>query len=414
MVRRNGDLAFSPRSLTLNPGQSATLAARRNKPLLLCLSHLRWDFVWQRPQHLLSRAARDFNVVVFEEPMWRDGVSPHLEVTKRPGGIRVAVPVLPPGTLELDAVMAQRKLLERFLANEPSQSRVFWYYTPMAMAFSGHLQADAVIYDNMDELSAFAGASPEMLANEEDLFARADLVFTGGMSLYEAKRGRHPSVHPFPSSVDVAHFARARTERREPADQVRIPGPRLGFFGVIDERMNLDLVGAVADARPDWQVVMIGPLAKLDAATLPQRPNIHWLGPKKYDELPAYLSGWDVGFMPFALNESTRFISPTKTPEFLAAGVPVVSTPITDVVRPYGQKNLVEIAGNAVEVVAAAERLLARPKGPWLQRVDRQLATGSWDATWTAMRRLIGDALGDPDAFPASAGVATSAAQPAE
>jgi glycosyltransferase involved in cell wall biosynthesis len=372
--------------------------------------------VWQRPQHLLSRAARDFAVVVFEEPMWREDVAPHLEVTDRQGGIRVAVPILPHGTGALEAIRVQRRLLERFLAAEPARSRVFWYYTPMAMAFSGHLPADAVIYDNMDELSAFSGASPEMLSNEEDLFARADLVFAGGMSLYEAKRQRHPSVHPFPSSIEAAQFAKARAGRKDPADQAGIPGPRLGFFGVIDERMDIDLVGAVADARPDWQIVMIGPVVKIDPESLPRRPNIHWLGSKKYEELPVYLSGWDVGFMPFALNESTRFISPTKTPEFLAAGVPVVSTPITDVIRPYGQKGLVEIAETASEVVAAAERLMARAKAPWLQRVDRHLATGSWDATWGSMRRLIGDAMGDPQglatsATAAAAGVAAGAAE---
>ncbi|MDB5557103.1 MAG: glycosyl transferase [Enterovirga sp.] len=416
MVRRNGDIAFSPRGLTAEPGSYVSLGAGRRKPLLLCLSHLRWDFVWQRPQHLLSRAARDFNVVVFEEPMWRAGVSPHLEVTRRDGGIRIAVPILPEGMYGFDATTEQRRMLERFLAAEPAPSRIFWYYTPMAMSFSGHLPADAVIYDNMDELSAFCGASPEMLANEEDLFARADLVFTGGMSLYEAKRHRHPSVHPFPSSIDAAHFARARTERRDPADQAAIPGPRLGFFGVIDERMDIELVGAVADARPDWQFVMIGPVVKIDPASLPQRPNIHWLGGKRYEELPSYLSGWDIGFMPFALNDATRFISPTKTPEFLAAGVPVVSTPITDVIRPYGQRNLVEIAADAGEVVAAAERLMARPRAPWLQRVDRHLATGSWDATWAAMRRLIGDAMGEPDDLAVASGAAAStiAAGPAE
>ena len=416
MVRRNGDVAFSHGGLRVEPGSSTTLGSGPKKPLLLCLSHLRWDFVWQRPQHLLSRASKDFRVVVFEEPMWRDDVTPHLEISRRQGDVRVAVPILPNGMDGFDAIIAQRKLLERFLAGEPGQSRVFWYYTPMAMAFSGHLSADAVIYDNMDELSAFRGASPEMISNEEDLFARADLVFTGGMSLFEAKRHRHPSVHGFPSSIEAAHFAKARTGRKDPADQAAIPGPRLGFFGVVDERMDIDLVGAVADARPDWQIVMIGPVVKIDPESLPKRPNIHWLGSKKYEELPVYLSGWDVGFMPFALNESTRFISPTKTPEFLAAGVPGVSTPITDVIRPYGQKGLVEIAETAQEGVAAAERLMARPTAPWLQRVDRHLATGSWDATWGSMRRLIGDAMGEPLGVAASAGAsaASVAAIPAE
>jgi glycosyltransferase involved in cell wall biosynthesis len=182
----------------------------------------------------------------------------------------------------------------------------------------------------------------------------------------------------------------------EPKDQARIPHPRLGFFGVIDERMDIDLVGAAADLRPDWQFVMIGPVVKIDPATLPKRPNIHWLGGKSYADLPRYLAGWDVGFMAFAMNEATRFISPTKTPEFLAAGVPVVSTPINDVVRPYGEKGLVEIAATAQEVVQKAEALLARPKEAWLQRVDRHLAAGSWDKTWAAMQRLMASALDQP------------------
>lgn len=378
---------------------NSSLIASINNPLLVCFSHLRWDFVWQRPQHLLSRAAENFRVVVFEEPVFKPGVLARLDMSRRDGALRVATPVLPEGSSALETIMAQRRLLERFLAAEPQGPRVFWYYTPMAMAFSSHLSADLCIYDNMDELSAFRGASREMLANEEELFARTDLVFTGGMSLYEAKRNRHRSVHAFPSSIDFAHFAAARSfAGPEPKDQAPIARPRLGFFGVVDERMDIDLVAKVAEARPDWQLVMIGPVVKIDPTALPRRPNIHWLGPKNYIELPAYLAGWDVGLMPFALNESTRFISPTKTPEFLAAGVPVVSTSITDVVRPYGQKGLVEIASSPSDMVAKAEALLSRTKSNWLARTDRHLATNSWDKTWKTMHDLMLDALGEPRA----------------
>jgi len=246
----------------------------------------------------------------------------------------------------------------------------------------------------MDELSLFRGASQEMIDLETALLARSDVVFTGGMSLFEAKRSRHRNIHGLPSSIDFDHFAKARkTAEPDPKDQAAIPHPRLGFFGVIDERMDVALVGEVAALRPDWQFVMIGPVVKIDPDSLPQRDNIHWIGPKDYKELPRYLARWDVGFMPFALNESTRFISPTKTPEFLAAGVPVVSTPITDVVRPYGDKGLVEIAKSASEVVARAEHLLSRPREAWLQRVDRHLAAGSWEKTWATMHRLMLEAL---------------------
>lgn len=360
------------------------------RPLLLCFSHLRWDFVWQRPQHLLTRAAREYAVVVVEEPVVRSVPAPRLDVTTRPHGIRIAVPILPEGTGAKAAVQAQRRLLDRFIAEEGRAAQVLWYYTPMAVEFSEHLAADIVVYDNMDELSAFRGASPELLANETTLFSRADLVFTGGMSLFESKKGRHPNVFAFPSSIDVHHFAAARVAReREPADQVAITRPRLGFFGVIDERMDLDLVDRVAALKPEWQLVMLGPVVKIDPAVLPRRPNIHWLGPKTYTELPAYLAGWQVGLMPFALNEATRFISPTKTPEFLAAGLPVVSTRIKDVVRPYGEKGLVAIADSADEIVKLATQLMARPREPWLASVDRHLASGSWDSTWAAMRGAI-------------------------
>ena len=372
----------------LDRATGPNLAARR--PLLVCLSHLRWDFVWQRPQHLLTRAAVDYDVIVFEEPVHRPAERPALDVTPRAGGIRIAVPVLPEGTHGPAEVEAQRRLLDAFLAEDGRRPAVLWYYTPMAMAFSAHLEAGLVAYDNMDELSAFRGASPSMLANEAALLARADIVFTGGFSLYEAKKDRHPAVHPFPSSIDVAHFAAARDARGpEPGDQASIPRPRVGFFGVIDERMDVDLVAALAALRPDWHLVMIGPVVKIDPAALPQGPNIHWLGPRSYGDLPAYLAGWDLGFMPFALNESTRFISPTKTPEFLAAGLPVLSTRIRDVQRSYGANGLVEIADGAAEMARLGDQLLARPREPWLSAVDRHLASGSWDHTWAAMRAAM-------------------------
>jgi len=359
--------------------------------VLVCFSHLRWDFVWQRPQHLLSRAAKHFRVLVVEEPIFKPGITPHMDISQRPQGVTIAVPMLPEGLDHADVILEQRELVEDLLAKHASGPRIFWYYTPMAMAFSSHLECDLCIYDNMDELSLFNGASRELLDLESALFTRADLVFTGGMSLYEAKRSRHHSVHGFPSSIEFDHFAKARSIKTEPADQAAIPHPRLGFFGVIDERMDLDLLGKVADLRPDWNFVMIGPVVKIDPAILPKRDNIHWLGGKDYKELPNYLAGWDVGFMNFALNDATKFISPTKTPEFLAAGVPVVSTPITDVVRPYGEKGLVEIAKTPLEVVRKVETLLARPKEPWLQKVDRHLAAGSWDKTWSAMQKLMAD-----------------------
>ena len=232
-------------------------------------------------------------------------------------------------------------------------------------------------------------------------------VFTGGRSLHEAKRRLHRRVHLFPSSVDAGHFKTARSgpgPGGEPADQIGLPRPRIGYFGVIDERVDYELLDAVATARPSWQIVMVGPTAKVDPAILPRRCNLHWLGIKPYADLPAYLSGWQVGLMPFALNEATRFISPTKTPEFLAAGVPLVSTPVPDVVSDWGKDGLVEIAARPLGVIAAVEKLLARPKAGWQLRVDKHMNWMSWNATWARMRALIEDvdkraALKPPSSF---------------
>ncbi|WP_457089295.1 glycosyltransferase family protein [Microvirga sp. P5_D2] len=373
----------------------SSLKANAEKPLLVCFSHLRWDFVWQRPQHLLSRAAKHYDVLIIEEPIFKADIQPHMDVSNRPQGVTIAVPMLPEGMAHEDVIAEQHDLIEGLIGRESTRSRVFWYYTPMAMAFTSDFECDLCVYDNMDELSLFRGASQQLLDLENALFSRCDLVFTGGMSLYEAKKSRHRSVHGFPSSIDFNHFSQARSSQQDPEDQAHIPHPRLGFFGVVDERMDIDLLAQAADLRPDWQFVMIGPVVKIDPATLPQRANIHWLGGKSYNDLPRYLSSWNVGFMNFALNEATKFISPTKTPEFLAAGVPVVSTAITDVVKPYGEKGLVEIARNAEEVVAKVEMILARPKEAWLAKVDRHLAQGSWDKTWAAMHNLMQDVSGE-------------------
>ena len=268
-----------------------------------------------------------------------------------------------------------------------------WYYTPMGLPFSDHLAAATVVYDCMDELSAFAGAPAALKTSEAELFRMADVVFTGGHSLYEAKRRRHPRVFAFPSSVDVGHFSRARRISRDPSDQADIPHPRLGFFGVIDERMDYDLLAGVAAARPDWHLVLIGPTAKVDPAALPRAANIHYLGPKSYAELPEYIAGWDVALLPFARNEATRFISPTKTPEYLAAGKPVVSTSIRDVVRPYGEQGLVHIADTVDAFVEASAACLTGEPVARLEAVDAFLAHLSWDSTWRQMRRAITQAM---------------------
>jgi UDP-galactopyranose mutase len=276
-------------------------------------------------------------------------------------------------------------------------SLVAWYYTPMMLPFSRHLDAALTVYDAMDELSKFRFAPPQLLDLERELMGNADIVFTGGSSLYEAKKDRHPNVHCFPSSVDRAHFAKARAKLFDPADQEDLPKPRLGFYGVLDERFDTELLGNAAEMRPDWSFVMVGPVVKIAPEDLPNRPNIHYLGPKTYDVLPAYLAGWDAALMPFAMNESTQFISPTKTPEYLAGGKPVVSTPIRDVVRHYGQLQGVKIASTPDEFVAACEEALElsrnRESG-WLAEADLMLSATSWDTTQARMAGLVAELLG--------------------
>jgi glycosyltransferase involved in cell wall biosynthesis len=374
--------------------------SRSGPPDLVCLSHLRWAFVFQRPQHLMTRQARTRRVFFVEEPVREPAVAPRMELRTVDGGVVVAVPRLPEGLGPDEEAHAQRELLDGLLRDEGVRDFVLWYYTPMALAFTHHLHPRLVVYDCMDELSLFKGAPPELLEREERLLGRADVVFTGGWSLYEAKRGRHPNVHGVPSSVDVAHFAAARHGLRDPPDQSGLGRPRLGFFGVIDERLDVALVAGVARARPDWQFVMLGPVVKIDPADLPRASNVHYLGGKSYAELPAYLSGWDVALLPFARNDSTRFVSPTKTPEYLAAGRPVVSTSIRDVVRPYGEKGLVRIADDVETFVAAVEAAMredARSPG-WLARVDEMLAGLSWDRTWARMAAEMDAALSSAEA----------------
>jgi UDP-galactopyranose mutase len=372
-------------------GTAPARPAERADDVLICFSHLRWHFVFQRPQHLMTRFARTMRVFYVEEPVFGETARPVLERHPTPSGVTILVARLPHGMDEPQQIAAQRALLDAFLAEERIAEPTLWFYTPMMLPVAEHMPARRVVYDCMDELSAFRGAPPALLGREQELFRRADRVFTGGHSLYEAKRDRHRSVHAFPSSVDVAHFGKARQSLPEPPDQAAIPHPRIGHYAVLDERLDLALLAALADARPEWHFVLVGPVVKIDPKDLPRRTNIHYLGGKTYDELPSYLAGWDVAFMPFALNESTRFISPTKTPEYLAAGKPVVSSPITDVVRSYGDSGLVRIARTPDEFVAAIEATLAERDGraDWLRRVDRLLDEMSWDKTWAQMKELL-------------------------
>jgi UDP-galactopyranose mutase len=366
---------------------------------LICFSHLRWDFVLQRPQHLMQRFSRDRQVFFFEEFIPTDHHLAYLEIHPFEGtSVKAVRPRIPHWWSDGERQKALGRLLDDLIALHGAKRPILWFYTPMMFAFAQHVDAAAVVYDCMDELANFRFAPPHLKEMETALMARADAVFTGGISLYEAKKDRHDNIHAFPSSVDTNHFQTARTALADPADQAGISHPRLGYYGVIDERLDLDLIRTAAAVRPNYSFVFLGPIAKISPSDLPKAANIHYLGQKNYADLPSYLSGWEAALMPFALNEATRFISPTKTPEYLAAGRPVVSTRIADVVRTYGNAPGVFFADDSDDFARCCDAALglAGSRKPWLEDVDARLARSSWDATFDHMARIVDQAVGVP------------------
>jgi len=356
---------------------------------IICFSHLRWDFVYQRPQHLLSRFSNNHRVYFIEEPFYRCEAN-GLDVSRRQENLWVVTCNLQADYGDSKGAAEFEKLLAEFFSACQISQQVFWYYTPMALLYTGSFEPELVIYDCMDELSAFKFAPAELKDLEARLLEKADLVFTGGYSLFESKKNAAASVHLFPSSIDKAHFKKARDIIAIPQDQQGIPHPRIGFYGVLDERLDINLLSSIASLRPDWHFILIGPIVKIDEHTLPHAGNIHYLGQKNYDELPAYLAGWDIAMLCFAINESTRFISPTKTPEYLAAGKPVISTPIKDVIREYGVSGMISIVSSPEDFVKAAETMIDMPlPDSWQRRVDEYLSQKSWERTVADMQELI-------------------------
>lgn len=356
---------------------------------IIVFSHLRWDFVYQRPQHLLSRLAKHYRILFFEEPVLQEG-QPSLSLSTPIPNLTVCRPCTPvdkPAFHEEQIPFLQRMLSD---VSGDYPEPIVWFYTPMAMPLLEELEPQCVVYDCMDELSAFKNPPVELLEGEDALLKRADIVFAGGPSLYAAKKLRHPNVHCFPSSVDVNHFRQARDRNIIHPALEELSRPRLGFYGVIDERLDTNLVAHIADAHPEWQIVLVGPVAKIDPEAVPRRPNIHRMGQQPYAELPRFLAAWDVCLMPFAINESTRFISPTKSLEYMAAELPIVSTPIKDVVDLHG--DVVEIADTAQAFIAACERVLNMPSEDMRKKIrlmrDR-LSKTSWNATAQGMQKLL-------------------------
>ncbi|MBV8600593.1 MAG: glycosyltransferase [Candidatus Eremiobacteraeota bacterium] len=347
---------------------------------IVCFSHLRWNFVYQRPQHLMSRFARERAVYFIEEPDECNDGLPFRAYTSDEGVVVV--------TPSVAAGRAVDDVFKRFGICE----FVAWYYTPAALEFSTHLRPRATVYDCMDQLSAFKNADPRLPELETLLLRRADVVFCGGRSLYEQKRRFHGNVHALPSSVDRVHFKAARSILDEREEQRDLARPRAGYYGVIDERLDIELLGRLASLLPDWNFVIVGPVVKIDPGSLPVRSNIRYVGHRPYESLPGFLAGWDVAIQPFARNAATEFISPTKTLEYLAAGKRVVSTSIRDVVEPYGRTGLVEIADDPPAFAAALDRLRGSERDvAWLAAVDRMLQGTSWERTWETMDEAIAE-----------------------
>jgi UDP-galactopyranose mutase len=358
---------------------------------IVAFSHLRWNFVYQRPQHLLARLAATHPVVFVEEPEFEEGPPRWDRSTPQPN-VTVYRPRTPIRSHGFDGEQqaALEPLISELSAELGNATLVAWLYTPMALPLALSLDPQAAVYDCMDELSLFLGAPPQLLTRESQLLEYADVMFTGGPSLFRAKQSRHPNVHCFPSSVDAEHFRLQGKQVPESEEQSDIPHPRLGFYGVIDERLDLEIVERLSQAHPEWHIVLVGPVVKIDPNRLPRRPNIHYFGQRSYDQLPGYLAGWDVCLLPFARNDATKFISPTKTLEYMAAELPIVSTPITDVAEPYG--HIVYLGGTPEEFISACEAALASSPEERARRAAqmRQVLAGtSWDVTVANMEKLV-------------------------
>ena len=372
---------------------------------LIVQSHLRWDFVWQRPQQLLSRMAKAAPVLFVEEPLLLDDVrAERLEITEPVPNVFRAVPRLPGylrGDYDRSAATVRALVQQAIEKNGPLAGRfsnaVQWFYTPMpAPAMLGAFNELGVVYDCMDELAQFRFAPADLGRREQLLLDNADVVFTGGHRLYESKRRFHDNVHFFGCGVDAAHFAAARApETVVPADVPTDRAHVFGYYGVIDERLDYGLIGRLATDNPNASVVMVGPVVKVDPRELPQAPNLHWLGQRDYTQLPSYVKAFDVCLMPFALNEATEYINPTKTLEYMAAGKPIVSTAVADVVHNFTP--VVAVARTAEEFVALARRAAEAPNEALLERGLAQATAASWESAVGQMRGLIQAAVDESD-----------------
>ena len=371
---------------------------------IVVFSHLRWGFVWQRPQQFLSRFAKKHPILFVEEPFFdvKEGGEPRLDFHRVMPNVTVVTPHLADSWNRNPKLPAKLREFTKEALQEMNDTGAFdapvlWYYSPMDAAWSlGYIPNRGIVYDAMDELSQFTGAPKQLIANEARLMDYADIVFTGGYELSLKKKARHDNVHFFGCGVEVEHFGKARSEQTPiPPDIDFMARPVLGWFGVVDERVDYAMVGEMARMRPEWSFAMVGPVVKVDPNLLPHFPNLFWLGGRDYQVLPNYCKAFDICMMCFAINAATEYINPTKALEYLATGRPVISTPVKDVIRQYS--DLVDIVKTPEEFVAAAERVL---KESPMDRIERGLAKAAacgWENTVTNMQRLIKDAISRPD-----------------
>lgn len=391
-VATQGELSPSIGMMESHPEPERTEAFERG---IIVFSHLRWNFVWQRPQQFLSRFAAMHPILFVEEPIFdlAEGEAPRPEIHQAQENVTTLALHVPPVASQHQLETWRREAVRNAIAQQPQpqlfNDPILWYYSPMDFSWTiNHFNGHTVVYDCMDELSLFHGAPKELVEEEGKLLRRADIVFVGGKNLADKKREQHNNVHFFGCGVEYQHFSQAQQQGDVPADIKDLPRPIIGWFGVIDERMNYELLAKMARLRPEWSFVLVGPVVKVDPASLPQAANIHWVGQREYRELPLYCRGYDVCMMPFALNESTRYINPTKALEYLATGRPVISTPVQDVVAQY--QETIAIAGTAEEFIAEIESALANKS----ERIDRGIERAkacSWEATVAQMNQLIKD-----------------------
>ena len=346
---------------------------------MIVFCHLRWSFVYQRPQHIITRMAKEYKILFVEEPVpFGEGEENTFEMEE----INQNLHILKPKTKDIAGI---RQVLKSILKSKSFE--IGWFYSASFSPLISNFSFERIVYDCMDELSLFKGAPAELIDQEKFLMSEADIVFTGGKSLYDSKSGKHANVHCFPSSVEREHFGKALSELEIPDDIKHMEKSIVGYFGVIDERINMQLLHKVSTLNPNISFVMIGPVAKIGEEDLPRESNIHYLGMKSYEKLPNYLKAFDIAMMPFALSDATKYISPTKTLEYMAAGKPIISTAIKDVERDYS--HCILIIATAEEFSRKIKEILQRKEGTYTKEYEDILNKTSWDSTAKAMNDLI-------------------------